>query len=151
MMALATPPSRVSKCPSPGCSRPRYSSGGILHSYCGRTHALAAIPALQKPHGSCNVCELKGCTKQRYYDEGEQRNHDFCSKAHATLAADRGERQTCMRDSGHGARDCSLPGCRNTVALDSNGALFDFCGRAHWTLASSRGLGPVRVSTMSEF
>lgn len=47
-------------CEIPECKRPRFEKNGIVHNFCGRTHAKEAlsrglIKKLLPPHGRCHV------------------------------------------------------------------------------------------------
>lgn len=60
----------MATCSLDGCSRRRFERDGIVHGYCGRTHAKEAVAkgtlsALKPPHGTCHVSELNYCCPVR--------------------------------------------------------------------------------------
>eukprot|EP00960_Hanusia_phi_P009331 270302-Hanusia_phi.AAC.2 len=142
--------SRYRKCNYYNCHKSAFvePSTGIQHDYCGRTHARLALEAqgqnLQPPHGICHLCQLPGCDEPVYYDEEEDRVHDFCCLAHAYQAQDMGmwplSNRSIQRHSDPSDR-CSLPGCSAPRYVDGRtGQVHDFCGRTHAKQAAARGL-----------
>ena len=141
-------------CALPSCNRPRHRDPGtgIVHDFCGRTHAQEYArrngQTLAPPHGSCHVCKLPGCGEQVYYDERDERVHDFCCKSHALQAIDEGLHPPSQRVNQLGGRlsaaqQCSLPGCTAPKFQDPDtGEWRDYCGRTHARLASLRGQQP---------
>jgi hypothetical protein len=141
-------------CALPSCNRTRHrdASTGIVHDFCGRTHAEEYArrngQTLQPPHGICHVCKLPGCAEQVYYDESNGRVHDFCCKSHADQAIADALHPPSQRPNQQGGRlsaaeQCALPGCTAPKFQEPDtGELRDYCGRTHARLASERGLQP---------
>ncbi|CAE8641545.1 unnamed protein product [Polarella glacialis] len=131
-------------CVLQGCTRPAWIGAGVVHKYCGRTHAAQDLGwHLKEPHGYCHRCNLEGCNQTVYFDEAAGRVHDFCSKGHADEAIEDGDWQPSnkRRTANSPQQRCSLPGCAAPRYNDqSTGHLHDFCGRSHALLAKQRGL-----------
>jgi hypothetical protein len=133
---------QVKKCAKPSCSNNAFVEPrtGIVHDYCGRTHAEEMLGGnLQKPHGDCHRCNLSGCEKEVYFEEETGRVHDFCCKEHYLEAVRNGEwkknapakKQKTDPSSSTNAR-CSYPGCQKNCYYDPvNKRLHDYCGRSH--------------------
>lgn len=139
-------------CAKTGCNLPAFVEPRtkIVHKYCGRTHAVQAMGrhAVQKPHGTCQRCNLAGCDKTVAFDLKTGRVHDFCCKEHADRAIRSGAWVKPVRDqyrhyhggkknaAGGGGVDpgflCQLPSCNLPVFRDPRtGRKFDYCGRSH--------------------
>jgi hypothetical protein len=126
-------------CAKLGCNRPAYVEPRtqIAHKYCGRAHASEFEGSnLQKPHGECQVCNLKGCNQVVAFDEITGRVHDFCSKEHSTMAIKNGTWQKPLRDLGiHSTKGspnkCKYPGCNLSCFMDREFLKYDYCGRSH--------------------
>eukprot|EP00611_Tribonema_gayanum_P021386 TRINITY_DN409_c1_g1_i2.p1 TRINITY_DN409_c1_g1~~TRINITY_DN409_c1_g1_i2.p1 ORF type:complete len:439 (-),score=135.60 TRINITY_DN409_c1_g1_i2:1682-2998(-) len=78
-------------CALPGCYKPCWESGGIVHDFCGRTHAAEAvergiIPSLAPPHGHCHERKLPGCRETVFFEHDTGRVHDYCCRTHAYQA-----------------------------------------------------------------
>jgi len=135
---MAEPP----KCALPHCNKPCWTNAGVVHDYCGRTHALEGRNgAVQKPHGKCHICKYRGCDKAVYFERG--RVHDFCSRRHAEMAMQNNEwpPPSCMDYT----KMCALPGCKKAVFFDEARQIsYDYCGRTHSMRANERGLLPSR-------
>lgn len=67
MAAMTAPTTAPTAAPAswgiPECTRPCYESGGVVHDFCGRTHAAEAVSrkmldSLRRPHGDCHVRKL---------------------------------------------------------------------------------------------
>ena len=120
-----------------------------MHNYCGRTHALEHCNGQVKPpHGICHTCKLPGCDEPVYFEEEQNRVHDFCCLSHAQLAMERGiwpkslkRVQVAGGDASSASMICSLPGCSAPRFRDpESGELKDFCGRSHAIKAREQGM-----------
>ncbi|CAM9994410.1 unnamed protein product [Ectocarpus fasciculatus] len=93
-------------CGLPGCTRPCYDDGLVVHDYCGRTHAKQAassgLVAGGRRSQTGTTCQLPGCSQPPFFDPVTNRTHDFCSKRHAIT----------------GASKCKLRGCSKNVYRD---------------------------------
>ena len=142
------------KCLLPTCQRPRHrdAATGIVHDFCGRTHAAEYKAmhgeALARPHGVCHTCKLPGCNEPVYFDETEGPNgrvHEFCCRDHAQRAIEAELHPPSNRQlqGAHPSRRCSLSGCSAPRFQDPDtGELYDYCGRTHARTAAARGLRP---------
>jgi hypothetical protein len=141
----------IPTCGLPGCGNPCYVAQGIVHGYCGRSHAAEALScgllaSLQEPHGKCHVCKLHGCNRQVFFEAETGRVHDFCGKKHADLARQRGQ-----WEMSNGTAVCALDGCNQLVFQDpSTGRTYDYCGRTHAREAQSRVHGACRAAGCSK-
>ncbi|CAM9618590.1 unnamed protein product [Ectocarpus sp. 4 AP-2014] len=87
-MAARTAPG---SCDIPEWKRPRHQRAGIVHDFCGRTAVSRGLAAeLDRPHGRCHVCQLRGCSEPVYLDSDTGRVYDFCCRRHANKAIGRG-------------------------------------------------------------
>jgi len=138
-------------CLKPGCGRPRHvhAATGIVHDYCGRTHAQEHLGAanVRAPHGICHSCALPGCSRPVFYDADEDRVHDYCSWSCAqdgyTQANTRRNRKRSRAESVP-VGNCSYPGCERPRWVDeATHVTHDFCGRSCAKRARKEGLEPV--------
>jgi len=139
-------------CAKAGCNLPVYVEPRtqIVHQYCGRTHAQEALGNnVQTPHGTCNRCNFRGCTKQVAFDDSRGRVHDFCCKEHADRAIASGEWVKPQRYTHHGGGEkkkasgplCRFPNCQIPVFTDpTTGRKLDYCGRSHAVEVSAHSL-----------
>eukprot|EP00752_Nemacystus_decipiens_P006890 g6189.t1 len=124
---------------------PTYLLDGIVHDFCSRTHAQEAadrgmIAQLRRPHGNCHRCQLHGCNKEVFFDEGANRVHDFCSLRHASMAMSRGQ---WPPPGTQGSSSCQLPGCDQLVYRNpSTGEESAFCSRSHSAQAADAAARP---------
>ena len=126
-------------CARPGCVRPAFLEPrtNIKHSFCGRTHALAARVDIKDPHGDCHRCHLQGCTKNVFFEKLTGRVHEFCSKDHADKAIASlkwPQPKRLQRSSSETVSSlscCQFPNCSLPVAIDSANLKYDYCGRTH--------------------
>ena len=131
--------SRTSLCATLDCQQPVYVDprNNISHTYCGRTHALAAKgQQLQPPHGICHECNLAGCRTSVAFDVSTGRVHDFCSLAHAQEAIQKGQWVSpqwlnLSKLKAGSVGGCRLPGCLLSVYTDGSTRTYDYCGRSH--------------------
>jgi len=153
MSKLAPSPVDIKYCAKTGCNLPAFIEPRtkIVHKYCGRTHAIQDMGrnAVQRPHGSCQQCNLAGCDKTVAFDVRTGRVHDFCCKDHAVRAIRSGAWVRPVRDQYrhyHGDKKmnaaalavaapgfiCKLPSCNLPVFQDTRtGRKLDYCGRSH--------------------
>ncbi|CAM9345382.1 unnamed protein product [Ectocarpus sp. 12 AP-2014] len=137
-MAARTAPG---SCDIPECKRPRHRRAGIVHNFCGRTHAMEAVSRgraakLDRPHGRCHVCQLRDCSEPVYFDSDTGRVYDFCCRRHANKAMDRGE---WVPSPHRGTSVCKLPGCKELVYRDSTTkADSEYCGKSHYLTGQAR-------------
>ena len=137
------------------CTRPchRDAATGIMHDFCGRTHAAQDAAnrdeLLSDPHGICHMCKLSGCEEPVYFDHDTGRVHEFCCKSHADEAMSSGQHPRPNKNQQLGrhidpTQKCALPGCTARKYIDPNSPAreFDYCGRSHARLAAARGLEP---------
>jgi hypothetical protein len=134
-------------CRKPGCGKRVFVEpvSGIMHDYCGRTHAVEHLGAVDPPHGMCHTCKLPGCDEVVFFDEEQGRVHDFCCLAHANEAMDSSHWPRSLRSTRaagcDGSTMCSLPGCSAPRFIDpKTREEKDFCGRTHAIKAKQLGL-----------
>ncbi|CAM9848754.1 unnamed protein product [Pylaiella littoralis] len=144
--APSTAPSTApATCGIPECTRPCHESDGVVHDFCGRTHAAEAVSRgmrarLRRPHGHCHVCKLDGCSLPVFFDSAKNHVYDFCSKRHANRAIADGQwtRSTTSASSSATSK-CKLPGCQQSVYADPVTCLeSDFCSKTHRAQANTR-------------
>ena len=135
----------VGGCSLQGCRKRKWTEPrtGIVHDYCGRTHAEIALRGkVPPPHGSCHTCNYTGCSLPVFFEEG--RVHDFCCRSHARSAMDEGMWPKSLRSSQGQAtptNKCSLPGCSAPCYREpQTGNTLDFCGRSHAQRAKAAGM-----------
>ena len=153
MAATIGVPVTLPVCRLPSCQKLCHidTVTGIIHDYCGRTHAAQDAEmhdqSLVPPHGICHVCKLDGCNEPVAYEDSTARVHEFCCKTHADEAIANGRHPPSNKGHQMGRRlepaeQCALPGCTAPKFRGEFGELYDFCGRTHARLAAARGLEP---------
>ena len=121
---------------------------GIVHKYCGRSHARDALERegkqLQAPHGCCHACRLPRCSNPVAVEQNG-RVHDFCCLLHAEEAVEQGRHPKSNRKLVDAVdKWCSYPDCDKQRFRDiERGFDHDFCGRYHAAKAAEVGLAPV--------
>ena len=138
----------VRMCDLEGCERPVWVGAGIVHKYCGRSHARDALERegkeLQAPHGCCHACRLPRCSNPVAVEQNG-RVHDFCCLLHAEEAVEQGRHPKSNRKLVDAVdKWCSYPDCDKQRFRDiERGFDHDFCGRYHAAKAAEVGLAPV--------
>jgi len=119
-------------CLLPGCARECFVEKGIVHDFCGRTHAIDARKlGLSRDSGflpgSQRRCALSDCDKPVHVDVDPPRVYDYCSISHRDLAKERGE----FPNRNTSANKCMFLGCPSKRYVFEDGSEMDFCGKTH--------------------